>query len=547
MGVVYLGRDHSLNRDVALKILPEIGNDQQAQAGLDRFYVEAKAVAALRHPNIIVIYELGHEGKSPFIAMEYLPGASLAEVIRDRRPYSDADKARMIGDVCLALQHAHDHGIIHRDVKPANIHIDNSGSVKLLDFGVAKFADVSHTQSIFTVGTPSYLAPEVITGQGADSRSDLFALGVTLSEWVTFEKPFAADDLARVMWKVVHEEPTPVRQLCPNVSPQLEQVIARALAKEPAKRYQRADEMRADLARIAGAVAVTVVRSVSNEATIVLPRTEPAALPPDAGVEPKRRVVPVIALVGLILLAAMLWFVFKRPSAPVSIATAPAARRPVEVGAKTSAAPHTDGGTPPVERRMPATAAKAPVKSTPPVAPVSVSPQPVVEEDATPEDLAPIGTRVFASLLDELNTSRSHGGDAFRAVLDEPMTVGLQELAPAGTPLTGRIYALGGGSRAFVDIALTGIVLNGRAVPIRTTVYRVVGPPASGPSLTALIVGAVAGAGLGAAVGGKSGAVTGVAAGAAIGAQTTVPGSAYISGAHMAFKLAEPIPATVSR
>jgi hypothetical protein len=547
MGVVYLGRDDSLNRDVALKVLPEILSDSRAQAGLHRFYVEAQAIAALRHPNIIVIYELGHEGTTPFIAMEYLPGASLAEAIRDRRPYSDADKVRVIGDVCLALQHAHDRGIIHRDVKPGNIHIDDGGSVKLLDFGVAKFAEVSQTQSLYAVGTPSYLAPEVIAGHGADTRSDLFALGVTLSEWLTFEKPFAGDDVAQVMWKVVHEEATPVRQICPSVSPHLEHVIGKALAKDPAKRYQRADEMRADLARVTDVGEVTIVRPVRGEVTIVRPaRIEPGAPALQPADVSRRRLIQALGLGVALLCAAAVWLASKQPPSTV-VTIAPAAARPQESKVPPSLLPVERGGLQ-AERHAPAAVTNALVKPAPAAVEAPVAPPPAApEEDTAPEVLAPIGTRILASLVDELNTSRSRAGDAFRAVLDEPIAAGSREVAAVGALVNGRVYAVGGGGRPFVEIALTSMIVNGRTVPIRTSVYRVVAPASSGPSLTTLIVGAVAGAGLGAAVGGKAGALTGAAAGAAIGTQTSVPGSAYISGAHMAFKLAEALPATVLR
>jgi serine/threonine-protein kinase len=240
MGVVYLAHDPDLNRRVAIKVIHSHLLDSNPQS-LKRFFVEAEAIAALQHPNIVVVYELGQHRTRPYIAMEYLLGVSLAEAIHARHVYPLSQKICAMADLCGALQHAHDRGVTHRDIKPANIRIDQNGRVKLLDFGIAKLADRSLCTEA-PIGTPAYLAPEVARGEPADSRSDIFAIGVTLYEWLAFERPTQPVAIGV-------ERPL---SLPSDVPEAVCAIVRKAMAFDPSERYQRADEMERAFGRLQG-------------------------------------------------------------------------------------------------------------------------------------------------------------------------------------------------------------------------------------------------------------------------------------------------------
>jgi len=246
-GQVYLARDMWLERPVALKVLsPHLSMDQ---AFVDRFRREAKATARLAHPNIVSIYDLGGDGRGCFMVMEYVDGPTLLRY----GPLPPVRAARVAAQVADALGLAHQHGLIHRDVKPSNVLIGRSDQVKVTDFGIAGPVGASDdlVPTGWSMGTPTYLSPEQAVGGVVDQRSDIYSLGVVLYEMVTGVPPFAGDSPESIADQHVHCQPPRFSQLRPDLAAGLEAIVMTCLAKAPADRYQSAAEMRADLLRFA--------------------------------------------------------------------------------------------------------------------------------------------------------------------------------------------------------------------------------------------------------------------------------------------------------
>ncbi len=251
MGVVYRARDPRIGRDVAIKTLTE-GFSGDAEM-LKRFYQEAGQTGNLRHPNIVTVYDFGDEEGLPYIVMEFLDGEPLDKIIRLQEPPHLGARLDIIEQVCSALAYAHLQGIIHRDVKPANVIVQRDGLVKLLDFGIARtgqqqgaLVDRAMTRTGTLVGTPAYMAPERLRGEPFDGRSDIFSTGVMLYQIVTGALPFDAEYPA-ILHQILQENPPPLSKYLSAYPPFLEQVIARALAKDPFERYAHAGDMAADL------------------------------------------------------------------------------------------------------------------------------------------------------------------------------------------------------------------------------------------------------------------------------------------------------------
>jgi len=262
MGTVYRARDPVLDRLVALKtVSPQLVGRPET---LVRFQREARAAARLQHPNIVTIYELGEAGGSLFIAMELLDGMDLAEAMApaDRLPLEE--KLRIVVDVCRSLDFAHKSGVVHRDVKPANVRILRDGAVKLVDFGIARLVDSSVTQTGVVLGTPSYIAPEVLLAGRGDHRADIWAVGVILYELLAGRRAYQAATIATLVYRIVHE-PAPVLDTTALGLPAgLAAVVARALAKDPAGRYPDMAEMARAIQRIIGVTSLEP--SLSTEA-----------------------------------------------------------------------------------------------------------------------------------------------------------------------------------------------------------------------------------------------------------------------------------------
>jgi len=251
MGVVYRARDTRLERDVALKFLPpHLGLDPKAKS---RFLVEARAAAALDHPNICTVHEIGEAGDGRlFIAMACYRGEVLKERIA-RGPLPVQKALAITAGIARGLSAAHARGIVHRDVKPANVMLTTDGGVKLLDFGVAKLADVTLTRSGVTPGTVAYMSPEQIRREDVDARSDLWSLGIVLYEMLSGGRPFLGEHDAAVMHAILHDAPRPLTELLPEISAGLPDVVDRLLARDQVKRYPSARCLLADLESVGAA------------------------------------------------------------------------------------------------------------------------------------------------------------------------------------------------------------------------------------------------------------------------------------------------------
>lgn len=281
MSEVHMARDTRLHRDVAVKVLrADLARDPSFYL---RFRREAQNAAALNHPAIVAVYDTGEAetatGPLPYIVMEYVDGVTLRDIVHTDGPMPPRRAIEIIADACQALNFSHQHGIIHRDVKPANIMISKTGAVKVMDFGIARaLADAGNsvTQTAAVIGTAQYLSPEQARGESVDARSDVYSLGCVLYEILTGEPPFIGDSPVAVAYQHVREDPVPPSQKHAGVSPELDAVVLKALAKNPDNRYQTAAEMRADLVRVHNGEAPDAPKVLSHaERTSLLNATPP--------------------------------------------------------------------------------------------------------------------------------------------------------------------------------------------------------------------------------------------------------------------------------
>ncbi|MCG6924214.1 MAG: protein kinase [Acidobacteria bacterium] len=248
MGVVYEGLDEALDRKAAIKTL--ISEGLVDEDGRRRFEVEARAAARLQHPNIVIVYELGEDRGVKFIAMELLPGLDLEELLRSGEEMLLAEKLDIAIQVCRGLAYAHERHVFHRDIKPANIRLLDDGTVRIMDFGIAKLEGTQLTKTGVMVGTVHYMSPEQVRGKKLDGRTDVFSVGVILYQLLSGQRPFQGENPTQVLYKIVSEPPPPL-DLSPlgEAGPRLEAIVGRALAKDREQRYQGASELADDLQR----------------------------------------------------------------------------------------------------------------------------------------------------------------------------------------------------------------------------------------------------------------------------------------------------------
>jgi eukaryotic-like serine/threonine-protein kinase len=335
MSEVHRGRDVRLGRDVAVKVLrADLARDPQFQ---ERFRREAQNAAALNHPAIVAIYDTGEtrteHGPLPYIVMECVEGRTLRDIVKTEGPLSGQRAMEIMADVCAALDFSHRHGIVHRDVKPANVMITKTGAVKVMDFGIARaVADgqAAVTQTAAVIGTAQYLSPEQARGEAVDARSDVYAAGCVLFELLTGEPPFTGDSPVAVAYQHVREDPRPPSQVNSRVSPALDAVVLKAMAKGAANRYQSAAEMRTDLVRVlSGQRPMAPMVMTDEDRTTIMAagrrqdqrtgRHRPAAVADDyddedydAEEEERRRrkkawTIALVALLALALIALVAW------------------------------------------------------------------------------------------------------------------------------------------------------------------------------------------------------------------------------------------------
>ena len=356
MAEVFLAHDRTLGRDVALKVLRE---DYAKDAHfVERFRREAQSAAALSHPNLVQVYDQGRaEDGRYYIAMEYVPGGTLGDRIGRAGPLDPAEAARLASQVAEALQAAHERGIVHRDIKPQNVLIDDAGEAKVADFGIAQAASMSSTSGTNQVfGTVSYMSPEQAMGERVGPQSDLYSLGVVLYEMLTGTVPFAAEGLLATAMKHVTEQPLPSRKRNPLVPEGMDALVMGLLAKKPEDRYGSAAELVGDLRRAREGLPPAFAGTAGYSETVRTPAV--AAVPAPANTEggaraaylpskPRRRKsigAGVVALVALLALLGTLGWDMSRSPERVSAVGAVRATEGSQ-GGGTLGAPEGVGGS----------------------------------------------------------------------------------------------------------------------------------------------------------------------------------------------------------
>jgi eukaryotic-like serine/threonine-protein kinase len=339
MGVLFRGMDPVLDREVAIKLmLVDFSEDEEQMR--PRFYREARAAAKLQHRNIVTVFEFAEEGNTPYIVMEFLRGTSLAARMASPLPLALEGKLDVIAQLCDALNYAHEQGVVHRDVKPANVFLLTDGTVKLLDFGIAKVTTSTLTRQGDVLGSASYMSPEQVAGSDSvDGRADIFSIGVVLYELLAGRKPFHAEAPTAIIMKILHEDPPPIENFVPGLPPQLIAAVNKSLAKKPEDRFQTAGELSKQLQWIRKAL-VAASEGVPLEETRFATPTEirrfQEALdqnrPPDTGTSPAaaaaapekpKWLIPAAAAAVVVL--GIGGYMFTRPSAEKAAPAAPTA------------------------------------------------------------------------------------------------------------------------------------------------------------------------------------------------------------------------------
>ena len=292
MGSLYLARDPEMDRLLAIKLLRE---DVESDELRERFKREARANARLNHQNIVIVYDVGEDMGRPFIAMEYIEGNTLSGVIRGREDLTLDRKLTLMEQLCDGLAYAHRAGIVHRDIKPANLMLDGRGTLKILDFGIARIghaAATGMTQAGTLMGTLNYMSPEQMTGRPVDHRTDIFAVGAVVYEFLAFQRAFPGDIQDGVLHRIIHEPPPPLDKFVPGIDKAVVNIVAKALEKDREQRYQDLEQMRQDIAKFRARQLLkddpTSSRRAAHDAGTIVVR--PSAAPPTPGpvLDPKK-------------------------------------------------------------------------------------------------------------------------------------------------------------------------------------------------------------------------------------------------------------------
>ncbi len=460
MGNVYLAVDPEIERQVAIKIVRTDLTDSDRREEVEtRFLREAKIAGRLQHPNIVTIYDVGREGDSTFIAMEYVEGRPLAKLLRPDVPLSDAQRLLIARQTAEALAHAHERQVVHRDVKPANILIRSDGVVKVSDFGIGKLLtggeDVTRTGMM--VGSPSYMSPEQIRGDTLDGRSDIFSLGVVLYEMFTGARPFPGDTVTALVYQILHTEPRDPVSVRPDVSPMVSQIIRRALAKKREDRYPDARALLRDLHRAGGTslrdsrptpvaqefrMPVPTPIPVRTASTIGAagPAAASAAAPavasgsgPTVIVERRGGAALLFGIAALVLAAAAFLFVITQPRRAASIfaaVTRPAAPKTTAPPATAASATSTA-----VSSTAPASVSGASATPVPPASPsapaTTSSPSPTVSAAATTSAESPVVGRSKENRKSETDAAAARPSPKTSPAVSVPVTGAPEGPAPA--------------------------------------------------------------------------------------------------------------------
>jgi serine/threonine-protein kinase len=450
MGVVYLAEDPVLNRQVALKTV-DLAIDDPAQRNFlrDRLLRDARAAAALSHPNVVGVYDVLIEEETAYLVLEYVAGETLAQRLAAGPAPDPALISRVLGGMAAALDYAHARGVVHRDVKPANVMLDAHGTVKLMDFGIARLSDGATVTAAGTVmGTVQYMAPEQIKGEAVDGRADQFSLAAVAYEMLTGSTLFGHESFATLAYKIVNEMPQPIRIRRPELPEGVDQVLMRALRKNPSERFDNCTKF---AEAIAAALANQPVADAAATQTILLPPPAP------------RRSPAIWAALGVLIAAgvgvgAFVWKPWVR-SAPVVVVNAPPPPAPPTVNPTptlpTPALPKSALPKPALPKpALPKPTPKAPE-------PVDLPPEPDTPNEALParqQATEKMQSGDFAGALEILNkaiqrhpkmpwayTMRGHcyvrTGDDQAALADFNRVLQLRPDSPAALDARGLIYS----------------------------------------------------------------------------------------------------------
>src|SRR5918993_448115 len=285
MGSLYLARDPVIDRMVAIKFLKEGFDDPGAR---ERFAREARAAGRLHHPNIVTIFDVGEHEDRPFIAMEYVAGETLGQLVGRRAVRRLWEKLEILEELCAGLHYAHTAAIIHRDIKPSNVMRDQTGVVKILDFGIARGAGGVITQAGEVVGTLNYMSPEQLSGELVDHRTDIYSVGVLAYELITDQMAFPGTIQTGVLFKILNAAPLPIDALIPGIDPDIPAIIARAIARQPDARYPDLESLRQDLAVVRTRLFETATDLELEVGDVADPNAETRFLSPrlGSGVQP---------------------------------------------------------------------------------------------------------------------------------------------------------------------------------------------------------------------------------------------------------------------
>jgi serine/threonine protein kinase len=418
MGVVYLGEDPHIERPVAIKTIRADGDPARAAEIESRFRKEAKLTGRLQHPSIVTIYEFGRDGDVVFIAMEYVDGEPLGQWISAHPGLVLADKVEIVRQVARALEHAHERGVVHRDIKPGNILVMKDGKAKVADFGIGKLvsgASTDLTRTGMMIGSPAYMSPEQIRGDKIDGRSDFFSLGVVLYELLTGARPFPGDSITTLVYQILHTEPRDPLSLRSDLPPEARQVFARLLAKQPEVRPAHADEFIREIDRLVAELAKTQVTAVPPLLPVVLPlgggpsSAKAVSGSPEGSSSHRTLTHTLFGLAAVLVAAAILVYVWRtreKPAEPAAVRSAstsaaapsqamsrpiptalptpgPAEAADMVVGAPRPASPATAEGRTARSRERPTAVRREATREAPP---------PRESESASPGSQAPTGS-----------------------------------------------------------------------------------------------------------------------------------------------------------
>jgi serine/threonine protein kinase len=297
MGIVYKALDPDIDREVAIKTIrfDLISDDNEKNELMLRFIREAQAAGKLVHPNIITIHDVGKEKDMTYIVMQFIDGPSLQNLISSKKRLPAPDIINLMIQLSDALNFAHNSGIVHRDIKPANILLDESGKPHICDFGVAHVEMSTITQTGATIGTPSYMSPEQVMGKKIDKRSDIFSLGAIFYELLTGRRPFEGESITTVIYKIVNEEVMPLTQVRKELPPEFEEIINKALAKDPDNRYGSCVELAEDLKKI----------THFSDETLAMTGHQESVYPGFAPEKKRKKMILPLALVGSIVIVGI--------------------------------------------------------------------------------------------------------------------------------------------------------------------------------------------------------------------------------------------------